>query len=228
MSICLWGNVREDGFWNGWDGRTVVVAISWSGTPICEMLPGTKPTTGATHMFFFWNNQSSCTRQVVCFKDCKDTYLQYFAIMLSCVQKSSRVLFLSPFCWFSPQLVAAILAIMVVLSALFIGKAWFLLFQITMCSPCLLAITTFVQINICSPFFKFIPKPAKGPWPFFVFHIAAKKHLPLAQRQRRRGVHDQRLQPWKLPIPGLQCIDFRPGGPDTWGPSYGGVGPMFP
>jgi len=22
-------NVREDGFWNGWDGRTVVVAISW-------------------------------------------------------------------------------------------------------------------------------------------------------------------------------------------------------
>lgn len=31
---------------------------------------------------------------------------------------------------------------MVVLSALFIDKAWFLLFQITMCSPCLLAITT--------------------------------------------------------------------------------------
>jgi hypothetical protein len=70
---------------------------------ICEMLAGTKPTTGATHMFFLWNNQSSCIRQVVCFKDCKDTYLQYFAIMLSCVQKSSnfKIAEFDSHCWMS-------------------------------------------------------------------------------------------------------------------------------
>ena len=33
------GNVRSEGFWNGWDSRTVAVAISWYGPvgQICNM-----------------------------------------------------------------------------------------------------------------------------------------------------------------------------------------------
>mmetsp|Transcript_82734 Transcript_82734/g.146073 ORF Transcript_82734/g.146073 Transcript_82734/m.146073 type:complete len:340 (-) Transcript_82734:157-1176(-) len=29
LTLCFDGNVREQGFWTGWDSRTVVVAISW-------------------------------------------------------------------------------------------------------------------------------------------------------------------------------------------------------
>eukprot|EP00931_Biecheleriopsis_adriatica_P008206 TRINITY_DN109420_c0_g1_i1.p1 TRINITY_DN109420_c0_g1~~TRINITY_DN109420_c0_g1_i1.p1 ORF type:complete len:341 (-),score=69.67 TRINITY_DN109420_c0_g1_i1:102-1124(-) len=29
LTLCFDRNVREDGFWNGWDGRTAVVAVSW-------------------------------------------------------------------------------------------------------------------------------------------------------------------------------------------------------